>query len=257
MDQATTSIYADLKFWSFIVAAIALALSQLPPLNILFRRARLGVEVYSQIFITHKYGNPNTQFHLIVSNTGGRKVRVKGIALRVSPATGEEFSISAGTYHQKQSDTEALLFTPFSLLPGEEWAHLINFWNPLTRQDDKRIRESTFALRTNINEKLETLDEAQKNKTLVFADENLVAPFIQIFERQFKWHPDEYEIALSADTEPPNAIADQRFRFVLFESDTVEMRKIANEYATGAGIYFAPTFSEGVIVPIQKINPVK
>lgn len=252
MDQVATPFYTDLKFWSLIISILALVLSQLKFFMNLFRRARLRVEPYSQIFVTHKYGNPNLQIHLILSNTGGRKIRVKGIVATVSRSKSETFAINAATY-QKQDDPATLLFTPFSLEPSDEWAHLVNFWNPLPRQDDKRIKEARSALRADIRQKAEKRTEEEKErKVVVFADESLVLPFRQLFQKQFIWCPGEYDLALTIDTEPASAVNEQRYRFVLFESDTAEMENIVEHYPTGAGVFFPSEIDEGVIVPIQK-----
>jgi hypothetical protein len=251
LDQITAPFYADWKFWSFVASTVAIALSQLPPLHILIRSARLSIEAYSQMFITHKYGNPNSHLHLIVSNPGGRKVRVTGINLTMKSKTGQPFTMPAGSYRQNQTDKETVLFTPFSLLPGEEWAHIVYFYPTITRQDDKHIRASRAALRTNIEQK-RALREDPGDKSAVRADEAVVAPFIQIFERQFKWLPDEYEMTLSVTTNPPYAIEEARFRFVVYESDTAQMRTVVADYVFGAGVYFDGQNEEGINVPLEK-----
>ena len=81
--MAQSPFYLDWTFWAVVVAFLALVLSQLPPIHIMFQRAKLDVEAYSRIHLTHKIGNPNAQLHLIVSNVGGREVKVKSIALHL------------------------------------------------------------------------------------------------------------------------------------------------------------------------------
>lgn len=254
MDQVAIPFYTDMKFWSLIISILALVLSQWKFFFNALRRARLSVELYSQIFITHKYGNPNLQLHMILSNSGGRKVRIKGITAKLTPSTREKFSINATTY-QKQGDPAQLLVAPFSLNPGEEWSHLVTFWNHLPRHIDKRIKDVRVILRQQINTKreLRSEEDKQQNKA-VYADADVVAPLIALFEQQFKWHPDEYEVALSIETEPANAFKEHRFRFVLFESDTGEMRAVTENYAAGAGVLFVDETDQGTFVPIQEIK---
>lgn len=247
-------LVADMKFWSLIISILALVLSQWKFFSSFWRRANLNVELHNLAFITHKYGNPNFQSHIALSNTGGRKIRVKGIRLTLKPSTREQFSIIASTY-QKQGDEAQLLLTPFSLAPGDEWSHHVLFWNPLARHAEKRVKEAKIALREDIAEKRESRSEEDKNNNkAVVADAHIVAPLLQLFEEQFKWFPDDYEAALSFDTEPINAVKEQRFRFVLFESDTAEMRAVTKNYTFGAGVFFKDESDEGVITPIQKIR---
>lgn len=251
IEQVVPPFYADWKFWSFMASVVAIGLSQLPPLHIWVRSARLTVEAYSQMFLNHNFGNPNGQLHLIVQNTGGRKIRVTAITLRFSSANGQPFALPAGNYYQKQDDKETVLFTPFSLLPGEEWAHIVTFFPWLSRADDKLIRDSKAIMKRDISAKRSLLD----NKAIdVPADAESVAPFHELLNRQFKWLPDEYEMVVSVTTEPANAVADQRFRFVLFESDTNMMRSVAEEYKLGGGILYPAHNSEGAFVPLQKLK---
>jgi hypothetical protein len=251
MDQVAVPFFADMKFWSLVISIVALVLSQWKFFSNLFRRARLGVETYSQMYVLHRFGNPNIQLHLIISNIGGRNVRVKGIKLRLSESTGETFSIAATAYYPKTNENQTALFTPFSLLPGQEWAHIVYFYNYVSRQDDKFLREATSAMRTDINEKLAVRGKDEQN-VQVCAEDDLVEPFRKYFERHFKWRAEEYGLVLSVDTEPANAIADQNFRFVLFESDAAEMRRILERYTMGFGICFPIDIPEGVFVPLQK-----
>jgi hypothetical protein len=99
---------------------------------------------------------------------------------------------------------------------------------------------------------------AQRPKELehqvVYAEECNVAPILDFFEKQFKWSAEEYRLTLSIDTEPPSVVKDQQFRFVLFESDIAEMRRIVKKYCTGEGVYFPPELLDGVHVPLEKIN---
>lgn len=251
IEQVIAPFYADWKFWSFMASVVAIGLSQLPPIHIWLRSARLTVEAYSQMFLNHGFGNPNAQLHLIVQNTGGRKIRVTAITLRFSSTNGQPFALPAANYYQKQGDKETVLFTPFSLLPGEEWAHIVTFFPWLSRADDKLIRDSKAILRRDIDAKREGIED---EKQFVTADVASVAPFLELLNRQFKWLPNEYEMVVAVTTEPANAITDQRFRFVLFESDTITMRRVVDEYKFGGGILFDAHNNEGVFVPLQKLK---
>lgn len=91
------SFYLDWKFWSFAVSFLALLISLLPHTKRL-KRARLDCDVYQKIHISHKVGNPNAQAHIILTNVGGREVRVKGMALKFQRNGAELFPLPAGNY---------------------------------------------------------------------------------------------------------------------------------------------------------------
>jgi hypothetical protein len=171
--------------------------------------------------------------------------------LKIAPANGEEFTVNSQTY-QKEENARNLLFTPISVKPGEVWANMVNFWKLLPRQEENRIRQATHTLQEDVVRKRRDLAEAGDKDTYPLADDALVAPFTQLFDRQFKWKPDEYAITLSMDTEPPNAFSKEEFRFVLFDWETEYLQRIAGEYAKGFGIFERPSFNEGINVPMQK-----
>jgi len=75
--------YLNWSFWAVFVSVIAIALSQMPPVYLWFRRAKLDLEPYSRIHIAHRVGNPTIQLHLILSNIGGREIKVKNIIITI------------------------------------------------------------------------------------------------------------------------------------------------------------------------------
>jgi hypothetical protein len=139
MSNAPNPFYADWQFWSAVAAFIALALSQLSPIHILLRRSKLRCEAFSRLHLTHKVGNPNSQWHLIIENTGGRSVRIKSISLTFRRAGGDSFTLPAQNYLRTPDATDHVMLTPFRLQPGEEWGHVLTFFNMYTRDDDKEL----------------------------------------------------------------------------------------------------------------------
>jgi hypothetical protein len=241
--------YLDWKFWSFLVALIALALSQLPPIHIIFRRAKLEAEVYSHMHITHKVGNPNSQLHLILSNTGGRSIKVKGINLTFNRDGEDSFTLPAKNYLQNPSDKETVLFTSFKLKPGEEWAHIVNFLKFFSRDDDRLFRQMESNLRVNILAKREQLVDKNEN---VVADQELVAPLLQFHENKFKWRPGEYTLTLQVVTDPTNVIEEMKYRFVLFESESNELSEYKNDYQYGFGVSMDIPKHQGVFIQLSE-----
>src|SRR5689334_23252996 len=90
--------YTDWNFWTAIIALLALILSQLQPLHLLFRSAKLEMELYSRIHIHHKVGNPQIQMHLIIINVGGKDLRIKGITAKVKRDSKDLVDLPAQNY---------------------------------------------------------------------------------------------------------------------------------------------------------------
>jgi hypothetical protein len=64
-------------FWTIVAGLIPTVLSQVPPIKNWFKKAKLDLDLYSKVSIRHYIGNPNLQLHLIITNIGGRKIKIK------------------------------------------------------------------------------------------------------------------------------------------------------------------------------------
>lgn len=237
-------LYLDWKFWSAVVAAIALVLSQLPPLHIVFKKAKLTCEAYSRLHLTHKVGNPNSQWHLIIENTGGRAVRVKEINLQFRRIGSEAFELPAQSYLKVPGDSEPVMFTPFRLKPGEEWAHIINFFNIFNRDDEKEYRWLESEIRSDI---LAQREKPENKDKLCEANKLSVRKATAFFTQQFKWHAGEYELQLVVVTDRNLANFSHNYRFSLFESESKELADYVDQYKYGAGIYWVSAAQPGLL----------
>ena len=240
--------YQNWTFWAFVVAALALLLSQLPPLSDLLRRAKLDLEVYSRILVTHKVGNPNIGLQLIISNIGGKTIRIRGATVTLKCDGKHIASLPAQNYLSSPTDPKlTVLFTAFSLRPREDWNHMVNFLNFFSREDEKIYRRAESAIKNDIFKKLA---ESEGKAKIVEADEEDVKPFIDMHKAFFIWHPGEYEMYISIDVIPRRAAIEKKFRFTIFESDSDDLAKSLDEYKFGDGIYWSSDRPKGIIVPI-------
>ena len=247
--MTTAPFYFDWQFWSAVVALLALLLSQLQPLHVLLRRPKLQCEAFSRLHITHKLGNPNAQWHLILENVGGRDIRVKAISLALRRVDDQRFSLQAQNYLRTPDATEAVMLTPFRLKPGEEWAHVLNFFNMYSRDDDKEYRRLESAVRTDI---LGRKELAQDKEVMCEAATASVELAISFFKRHYKWEAGEYEVELVVDTDFPGANIRKRFRFSLFETEAGELKSYSDGYKFGAGVYWVSPSQPGIVVPIRE-----
>lgn len=238
--------YIDWTFWAVVVSIIAIVLSQIPPIHLLLKKAKLDIELYSRIHITHKVGNPNLQLHMIINNIGGRIVKIKGISAKIKRDGKVITTLNAQNYLQHPNDTNSVLFTSFSLKPKEEWAHIVTFLNYFPKQTEKIYRESALELRKHMSEKKE-------NNELVIAEDSYIKPFTELFNKLFIWEPGEYELTVQVEANPNQASITKLYRFTLFESDSNELRRYVEEYKYGAGIYFDSSEHTGIIIQITEV----
>jgi len=230
---------------------------QFPPLHVLLRRAKLDVEAYSMMLVTHKVGNPNAQLHLIISNAGGTDVQVRSIVVNLRRGAEDQFALPAQNYLQLPSDKAAVLLTPFRLKPEEEWAHIINFLNFFPRQDEQLYRQLEANLREDINAKLQARGSSSVNPGAattapVTGDDANVRPLIDFFRNKFRWQPGEYTLDLHVEAKPERASVAKQYRFTLFESDSRELQDYSQDYKFGFGVFIDVPKHAGRVLPLNE-----
>lgn len=250
MPPPPTPFYLDWTFWAAAWALLAIVLSQLPPLHLLLRPKRLEVEVHSRIGITHKVGNPNASVVVSIRNTGGRELRIKSLSLDVLRDAKPLVTLPAQNYFETPSSQSSVLFVPFSLKPGETWAHSVAFLNFFDRLTEKQFRENLSALDSDIRRKLR--ERPDEDKRAVVAEQRLVQPFFDMFQRQFVWLPGEYVVELKVNAEPGSASYSKKYRFTLYESDSADLREHLEDYPFGGGLTYNVERHAGINVPLTE-----
>lgn len=221
----------------------------MPPVHVLLRRSKLRCEAFSRLHITHKVGNPNAQWHLIIENAGGRALRVKAITLTFRRSGGKPFTLLAQNYLRTPDAKENVMLAPFRLNPGEEWSHVVSFFNFYSRDDDKEYRRLESAIRTDILRQKE--DPANKERMCEAAPAS-VELATAFFRRHFQWDSGEYELELSVETDRPKANLKKVYLFSLFESEAGELRDYSDYYRYGSGVYWVSQAQPGIILPIRE-----
>jgi len=250
MQPGTIPFYLDWSFWAVFISVLALILSQLPPIKQLIKGAKLDLEIYSNISITHKLGNPNIQLHLIISNIGGKRIRVRNVSVSLYREEVQLGTYPAQNYLQNQSDKSTVLFTTFSLKPSEEWAHITNFLNYFKREDELKYQKIENDMISDFRSK-KSLIQGEPEKVIEL-DQALVPPAVEFFENKFLWKPGEYYLDVSVNTEHESADISKRIRFTLFESHTEQLMAIKDYFKYGGGLWWTPDIQVAVIVPVKE-----
>jgi len=229
-------IYLNWEFWTAIVAALALVLSQLPPINQLVRGVKLTMIVYPRAGVGHKVGNPNMQLGVVLSNTGGRQANIKGIIITVLREGSTLATLPAQIYSPESDPTKQRLFVGFKINPNEDQNHNFNFFVDLPRNAERELRNKTLVLMNDINAKRAALGNT--DKILAEADPVNVQPFHEMVSKNFIWIEGEYSINVRVESSDAKILVEKNFRFTLYESDSRQLRNYEAEYKYGNGIYY-------------------
>ena len=245
-----TPLYADWSFWAVLIAFVAVVLSQIPPVHLMLKRAKLDVELHSRVNLTHMVGNPNIRAHLIINNIGGRVIKVKTITVKIKRDSIDVGNYQSQTYWQDPNDSDSVLFTQFLIKPSNEWTHVVNFVNYFDRENEKKFRLLEAQLKADIFEQRASFTDKEQ---IANAKQELVDPLIKLFDKNFIWLPGQYTIELQVETNFKRANITKKYRFTLVESDSEELTKYTEDYKTGEGILYSVT-NLGIYVQITGIN---
>lgn len=208
--------YLSSGFWQGAAAVVAIVLSQLPPVKLWFRRPRLSVEAYERVGLTEEVGHPAAQWHLSISNTGNRDVRIRKLTL-IMRRDGDVRSFDGRGYFVNQHDAQPTILTPFTVRTQDTWSHNINFFKLASRDTRQTYARISKALRDDLSAKLQGRAEGDPP---VEGEPALVQPFLDMWDAGWFWRHGEFDLELQIQTDYPKADLAAKFRMTLFEGDS-------------------------------------
>lgn len=241
-----TPFYLNWTFWSFVVAFLALIVSLLPKVILLFKGKKVDLEVNNRVSINHWLGIPNINIFLGISNKGRSKIKIRSLELIISKENKQVANLKCNGFFETISSQEANLFFPFELPSENSWDHNCWFSVDVDRNTEQNIRGLLSKLSMDISEK--TRISPQVNQ-LLEAEEGLVTPLINFKDKTFMWEPGEYFVEMKLHTEPQVKIS-KSFRFTLYETDTNELKAYSDDYKYG--MMYSSTKNKGINIPISE-----
>ena len=71
---------------------------------------------------------------------------------------------------------------------------------------------------------------------LVEADPEIIQPIQDFFNEKFQWDDGEYEVSVSVTSD--KITKTKCYRFTIFESESAELRAMAEHYKYGSGVFW-------------------
>ncbi|VTU29410.1 hypothetical protein H6CHR_03189 [Variovorax sp. PBL-H6] len=230
MQGASTPYYLDWTFWAFVASAIAIALSQVPPLKDWFRPPKLVVETPKKFRLTHIVGYPTAGVILNIRNTGGRSTRITAINLEIRRSGKHLIELPVTEFFPDQTNNQTLMFMPLTLASGAEATLSVNAYLDLTREKTRELNLLSSAV------KREGYRPTPGYAGPAPISPTLVEQGVKLFQQNFQWMAGEYELRINIATEENCSVKQAPKQFTLWESDEAELRAFTDEYKFGIGI---------------------
>lgn len=234
--MGTTPFYQDPNFYMAITSIIAIFLSLRPDFK-KFRKAKLDLDLYNMIWVTHMVGNPIIQMSLIIKNIGGRNISIENINVELTRDREPLIKLPLQHYYDKPTDKETILFKKFTLIPNEEWNHHSKFLNFFKRDDSIIFKESDRKLKNEI-QRLKQLPENLNQQSLISTNEHFAEPFKKLFDKHFIWKEGNYTLTINIQTEGNIANISKSFSFTIFKALETEFIEDKSKYSSGDRIFW-------------------
>lgn len=231
---------SDPGVWSAVIAAIALVLSQLPPITTLIARPRIRLFLPERLWLSHWLGTPFVVALITVENLSARKqavARMDGWLVERSADTGRIMSAQTHILQTGvalgQAPSEPL-FVGVRLKPEEIWSGTIRFAPTLSDESEERISEIIAELGRDLSDKNPSLPAGFRPRP---ADGAVVLKAINFFDRHFDLRPGTYQFIIAAFASTGAVLDIQGMEFKLFERTIALLRETTDQYQYGVGVF--------------------
>lgn len=232
------SILKDPGVWGVFVAAVALILSQFPPISDLIKGVKIKITVPGQFTLYHFIGNIQIYLLIGIHNIGGRSVSISRLECFITDDQRHIWHLPAQTYTSRQQSYQSNVLQEFllgliSLKPGEQWNEAVRCCRLWSETEEEKANEIISQVTKSISSKCPSAN----SQIQVEADEKPVGEAISFFEKLFDLHKGNFKFFIAALSEDNSVLAVRSFDFTLFESNINVLRSHTDQYKYGYGIY--------------------
>lgn len=221
---------------SFILACVALVLSQISPLMNYIRRQKVSILIPDSFTLYNYLGKPSIDLFLSIQNNGTKSVSISQIELILK---GKDFfyKIPSRTYYPHNRTETDLIIGGLLVKPDEQWSEMVRFYQLLDDEEEELISE--------IMNDFESKQRKNPNVTPE-VEENIVIKAKKFFDKNFKLKSGKYQLFVVATSESNKEISKNGFTFKLFDKCIRDLKKVTDDYKYGEGLTYG---SNDVCVP--------
>lgn len=180
--------YKNTSVWSAILAAIAIFLSQSPPVKDWFPNDSLIIKYGDRIGINNAIGLTGYHVTMELENDGNTTLPIESIKLKVVDPNGTNKIYTAETLSTPSTTGDVLNLPVTSLVlePGQRWSGSIFFNKNISPNEEESFNSIRLLVSQNIQEKKQrqTWDEYNPNSYMP-ADEDVFKQAVDFFNSKF------------------------------------------------------------------------
>ncbi|MBW1745424.1 MAG: hypothetical protein JRJ25_03535 [Deltaproteobacteria bacterium] len=247
------SWYKNTSIWSALLAALAILLTQLPPISSWLPKPKLEIIHADKVGINNNIGIIGFNLPIELDNKGNVPLDVTKIYFEVIAPNGTQKTYIAESYAKPSTGGAPsinLPITSINLNENELWSEFVYFTanlDPTAEQELSNIRLSISKdIYNDIDNKRRVGDysrgEAQSSNVETAKD---------FFDKKFDLNKGEYKTKLSVQTSQAELPFIIHSEFTVYEFHIETIKAQVDDYKYGAGIYFPPDNSKQAWIKLK------
>lgn len=231
--------YKNTFGWSAVLSAIAIVLSQSPPVKDWFPNDSLIIKYGDRIGINNAIGLTGYHVTMELENNGNTTLPIESVKLTVVDPNAITKIYTAETL-STPSSSGAVLNLPVASLalePGQRWSGSVFFNKNISPNEEESFNSIRLLISQNIQEKIQsqTWDEYNPNSNMP-ADEDVFKQAVDFFNSKFDLEKGLHRASVEVKIRNKDSVIEP-FEFTLFEYHFEMIKAQVSDYKYGFGIY--------------------
>ncbi len=228
--------------WSMFIAAIALILSQLPPVTHWMPEKKLKGAIATRLALSSTLGFINYGINLQIFNEGNRKVKITNLDLELIDPSGHKKKYSGESYNDFYYQNGIPVAYPIDFItidPNNSWSNQVNFVLPLTEEQDKFVNEVKLQVINDLTNKRQKTTIMTIN-VMCEADKNIVDKACNYFTNNLsdQLSIGKYEAIVIAKDASGSILFKTPFKFHLYDHHKKIIESQKDDLKYGIGILY-------------------
>jgi hypothetical protein len=236
------------EHFTVALAAVAIVLSQLPPISHWVARQQLAVNVDGRLGLPVNFGIVSYDLYVEVQNLGTRDVVLSDLRLEITEPTSNVREVPAALYvRQFQYDRPSPYASPRVLSPGASLTENVEFTPVLSPDQEEEL--------SNVRTRIESAILAKQVRStvpgqMVEVDERVVADAKAFFNKNFNLQKGKYLVRLMCNVDGrPTEL--RTASFMLYDHHVRMFKAQTEDYRLGFGLYYNSTVSKEVSLKLS------
>ncbi len=246
--------FLSVDYLGVYVAALAIFLSQIPPLYELCQKAKPKISVNNMLALSHFLGRPELYLPITITNDGSKTFTVEKVICELEHIDHTEskttWTMRAVSYSNKarnplDSSNNSLPLGRLRLLPNHYWSEVIECSVTPTNkqiQEERKIQGNMYLF-------AQTWDKNNGGGHREFNQKDW-STAIDIFNETFNLEAGEYKFNLTVTTSDNIPINSEPYYFTLTAADIKTLSQQKDDYKFGFGVLYPSSSIWSVVKPL-------